>query len=203
MLEQITHNNSNQDPQSVAMSWQNLKWQSFISRLEIAIGKEVFDKWLTKLDLYSLSEYEVIMSAPSKFLRDWIKREYLPFIKELLLGEISTLQKFSIICIESQPEIVQKNGDQSESNNISNLSKYDNVFAFGTELNPKFTFENFIAGDSNQLVFKAAKVMAGEHNQTVCIADINPLFLYGGVGLGKTHLGQAIAWYSKDNNKKK
>ena len=84
MLEQITHNNSNQDSQSVAMSWQNLKWQSFISRLEIAIGKEVFDKWLTKLDLYSLSEYEVIMSAPSKFLRDWIKREYLSFIKKLL-----------------------------------------------------------------------------------------------------------------------
>ena len=185
------------------------KWQGFLTSLELTLGKEVFDKWLKdKLALYSLSEYEIIMSAPSKFLRDWIKREYLPAIKKLWLAELPNLQQFSIIHIESQLEAEQskiQSQNQPEgivADNLVNLSKYDNVFAFGTDLNPKFTFDNFIAGNSNQLVFKAAKVMAGEHNETIRIADINPLFLYGGIGLGKTHLGQAIAWHTKENNKK-
>ena len=205
MLTKNIDNNKNQDSQSGLAPCQDLKWQSFIAKLELVFGKEVFDKWLAKLSLYSLSEYEVIMSAPSKFLRDWIKREYLSSIKKILSEEIVTLQKFSIICVENQPETNQTPNELESNvvlNNVANLSKYDNVFAFGTDLNPKFTFENFIAGNSNQLVFKAAKVMAGEYNEAICIADMNPLFLYGGVGLGKTHLGQAIAWHTKENNKK-
>jgi chromosomal replication initiator protein len=210
MLEKSINQNLNQEIQADTISWQNLKWQNFIAKLELVLGKEVFNKWFVKLTLYSLSEYEVIMSAPSKFLRDWIKREYLSNIKKILLEETPTLQKFAIIYIENQSQTEQENIGQannqlksaSVSNNVVSLSKYDNVFAFGTDLNPKFTFENFIAGDSNQLVFKATKVMAGEHNESINISDINPLFLYGGVGLGKTHLGHAIAWYAKENNKK-
>ncbi len=184
----------------------NLKWRSFVAKLEVQFGKEVFDKWLSKLEFYSLAEYEVIMSAPSKFLRDWVKREYLENgIKQIWLEEMPNLQKFSIIHIEKAEEIkASEDLSQVSQNrdNLVNLSKYDNVFALGTDLNPKFTFDNFIAGKSNQLVFKAAKIMAGEQNPAISTADINPLFLYGGVGLGKTHLGQSIAWQVKESNKK-
>jgi chromosomal replication initiator protein len=195
MLQQSINNNLNCD----------LKWQQFVAKLELQFGKEVFNKWLSKLELYSLGEYEVIMSTPSKFLRDWVTREYLENgIKQIWLQEMPNLQKFSIIHIEKEAEIQAEDSanQKSEQDNLVNLSKYDNVFALGTDLNPKFTFDNFIAGKSNQLVFKASKIMAGEQNPAISTADINPLFLYGGVGLGKTHLGQAIAWQTKEENKK-
>jgi chromosomal replication initiator protein len=204
MLQQSINNNLNCE----------LKWQNFVARLELQFGKEVFDKWLSKLELYSLGEFEVIMSVPSKFLRDWVKREYLENgIKQIWRQEMPNLQKFSIIHIEKEQEtIASRSANQTprqtseqtseKGDNLVNLSKYDNVFALGTDLNPKFTFDNFIAGKANQLVFKAAKIMAGEQNQAISTADINPLFLYGGVGLGKTHLGQAIAWQTKESNKK-
>lgn len=174
-------------------------WQDFQSCLENKLGKEVFDKWLSGLSLYSLADYEVIMSAPSKFLRDWVKREYFAAIKETWISKIPTLQKFSIIHIENkqEQEILPK-----ENSKVVSLSKYDNVFAFGTELNPKFTFANFAVGKSNNLAFKAAQIIAGKQNEAISLSDVNPLYLHGGVGLGKTHLGQAIAWEVKENNKK-
>ena len=178
-----------------------LLWQDFIVGLEAELDKEIIEKWISKLDLYSISDNEIIISAPSKFMRDWIKREYLSAIKKVCLSKIPTLQKFSIIHIEKEPE-AKETAPQTSTNNIINLSKYDNVFALGTELNPKFTFDNFVNGKCNNLAFKAAKIMAGEENETIKVADVNPLFLYGGVGLGKTHLGQAIAWHTKENNKK-
>ncbi len=192
MLKNINIKNDIESP--------NLGWQSFFAALEMEFDKEIFGKWLSKLELYSCSDHEVIMSVPSKFLRDWIKREYLLTIKKVWLQKIPTLQKFSIIHIENEAEVKEQKAPTSE--NIVNLSKYDNVFALGTELNPKFTFDNFATGKCNNLAFKAAKIMAGEKNDAIAVADVNPLFLYGGVGLGKTHLGQSIAWHTKENNKK-
>ena len=213
MLKQNINYNANQsfeqeDSLCKNSDLQSLRWKNFSYKLELQFGKEIFDKWLSKLELYSLSEYEMIMSISSKFLRDWIKREYLENgIKQLALSELPNLKKVSIIHIEKE-ETIQVSNNQNPNaikqtgSSVVNLSKYDNVFAIGTDLNPKFTFENFIAGKSNQLVFQAAKIMAGEENQTISVNDINPLFLYGPVGLGKTHLGQAIAWSCKENNKK-
>ena len=177
------------------------RWSSLVAALEVNFGQEVFEKWLSKLELYSLSDYEVIAAVPSKFLRDWIKREYFEQVKATWLRAIPTLQKFSIIHIEAAPETKAPSAIANESN-VVNLSKYDNVFSLGTDLNPKFTFDNFATGKCNHLAFKAAKIISGEPNEAICVSDVNPLFLYGGVGLGKTHLGQAIAWHTKDHNKK-
>ncbi len=190
-------------------SQENSQWQNFIAKLQLKFGQEIFNKWLNKLELYSLSQHELIMSVNSKFIRDWIKREYLESgIKTLLLEEFPNLKKILIICVEAKPSIASKekisldNSEQSPANNVANLSKYDNVFAFGTNLNPKFTFDNFVESSSNKLAFSACKIIAGEQNEAIKIDDVNPLFLYGAVGLGKTHLGQAIAWQTKAENKK-
>jgi chromosomal replication initiator protein len=177
-------------------------WKGFIGSLKAEFGQEIFDKWLSKLELYSFSKSEVIMQVSSKFIRDWIKREYLDKgIKKLWLKQAPSLKKVSIIHVENEANKAEEISKNSTVNNIVNLSKYDNVFTFGTELDPKFTFENFIEGGSNKLACKAAKVISGQKNDIINASDINPLFLYGGVGLGKTHLGQAIAWHTKENNK--
>ena len=170
MLKQNINYNANQsfeqeDSLCKNSDLQSLRWKNFSYKLELQFGKEIFDKWLSKLELYSLSEYEMIMSISSKFLRDWIKREYLENgIKQLAVSELPNLKKVSIIHIEKE-ETIQVSNNQNPNaikqtgSSVVNLSKYDNVFAIGTDLNPKFTFENFIAGKSNQLVFQAAKIM--------------------------------------------
>jgi chromosomal replication initiator protein len=183
-------------------SWTDLK-NSLCNHFD----EDVFNKWLAKLNSTLISPSEIIISAPSKFLRDWVKREYLPEIKTLWLKNLPNLRKISIIVDEkkqSEPNLFSsQNIEKTSSKKIVNLSKYDNVFAFGTNLNPKFTFQNFIEGKCNKLAFNAAKIIANDNNnnQEISSADINPLFLYGDVGLGKTHLGQAVAWHAKDHNK--
>lgn len=173
-------------------------WEKFVANLENKFDKEIFEKWLSKLELYSIAGCEVVMSTPSKFLRDWVKREYFAVIKKTW-QEVADVQKVSIIHIQKEEE---KFSTSSAVKKITNLSKYDNVFALGTDLNPKFTFDQFAVGKCNNLAFKAAKIISGEENETIKVSDVNPLFLYGNVGLGKTHLGQAIAWDVKENNKK-
>ncbi len=74
-------------------------------------------------------------------------------------------------------------------------------FFFGIELNPKFTFDNFIVGSCNKLACGISKVIAKIDESIFSEQEINPLFLYGGVGLGKTHLAQAVAWHIKENDK--
>lgn len=174
-------------------------WSTFLADLRLEFSQEVLDKWLNKLELCSISDSEVIMSVSSKFLRDWIKREYLDNgIKKLWQNLMPSLKKVSVIYIESE----KKDLLEVVSDNLVNLSKYNNIFTLGTELNPKFTFENFVVGKSNKLAHGMAGVVAGISNPSIVATDINPLFLYGGVGLGKTHLGQAIAWHIKENNPK-
>lgn len=183
-------------------------WLSVVATFKNS-NSNIFDKWLSKINLHSYSDHEVIMSVPSKFLRDWIKREYLDKkspnsknIKEIWLEHNPNLKKISIICIEPEtPEEPFNSKVQQIPGNVISISKYDNIFPIGIELNPQFTFANFIVGPCNKLASSVAKVIAKVEKSLFSEREINPLFLYGGVGLGKTHLAQAIAWHIKENDK--
>ena len=182
-------------------------WQKVSTRFIAEFGEEIYNRWLAKLELVSASGNEIIMSVSSKFLRDWIKREYLNSggfsgkgISKIFADENSNFKKISIIYSQSEEISVKNSENEEENGRVVSISKYDNVFTLGTDLNPKFTFENFIVGKSNQLAYNMARILAGD-KKVDFVDESNPLFLYGGVGLGKTHLAQAVAWYIKDNNK--
>jgi len=87
--------------------------------------------------------------------------------------------------------------------NIVSISKYGNVFSLSTDLNPRFNFANFVAGKYNRLALSMAKIVAGCDNQPKLFEDNIPLFIHGQVGMGKTHLAQAIAWQIKENSPSK
>jgi chromosomal replication initiator protein len=173
-------------------------------------GTESVSRWLSNLEIFSESENEIIFSAPSKFVRDWVIREFLETKKGknlLLLAQNlrPQVKKLSIVHIVKQEE---KNVDgysfqDSQKNNIVNLSKHDNVFAFGTELNPRYNFENFVTAKYNKLALSMAKIAAGLEGQISLFDEAIPLFIHGGVGMGKTHLAQAIAWQIKEKDKSK
>ncbi|MSP33953.1 MAG: chromosomal replication initiator protein DnaA [Rickettsiales bacterium] len=180
----------------------------FLNACNQFLGEEITAKWLAELSIFSHSTNEIIFAAQSKFVRDWIIREFIENKKLAYnLQKIATtidpqIKKVSIIAINK--EAVLTTIAPTQNAQIINLSKHDNVFAFGSELNPKYTFANFVSGKYNKLAVAMARIAAGSKGtQTNMFDSAIPLFIHGGIGMGKTHLAQAIAWQIKDENKSK
>lgn len=156
-------------------------WQRCLTHLEDQISPTDFATWVKPLQAVE-EEDKVILYAPNRFVMDWVRERYWHQIEECLSH------------LSGEPKLVelkmgQKPSEKSEpaSQQKSPLSSKPNKSKIETALNPRFTFENFVEGKSNQMA-KAACQQVGESPGKA----YNPLFLYGGVGLGKTHLMHAI-----------
>lgn len=179
--------------------------EDFLGLCQREFGAQNSSKWLSALEIFSQSQSEIIFSAPSKFIRDWIIREFLEVKGTNLLSLAQALQpevkKLSIVHVEKKAE--QKFTNVNTSKKVVNLSKHDNVFAFGTELNSRFKFESFVTAKYNKLALSMAKIAAKIEGQIDLFDESIPLFIHGGVGMGKTHLAQAIAWQIQEKDKSK
>ncbi len=120
-------------------------WNQIKSGFEQEFSQEICDKWLFKLELFSVCDAEITFSAPSKFLRDWIKREYLECggksgkgIKQVVALQNPAFKNISIIYLAKESQNISP--EKPENGQLVNLSKHDNIFALGIDLNPKFTF---------------------------------------------------------------
>lgn len=178
----------------------------FFQTCRLELGEEIFSKWFASLEIFSDLNSEIVLSAPSKFVRDWIIRE---FIDTKILTKIAQItrpnvKKVTAIYI-AKPGDIQTSAPSSApaAEKVLNLSKNDNVFAFGTELNKRYNFENYVSAKYNKLAVSMAKIAAGIDNQIDLFDDKIPLFIHGGVGMGKTHLAQAIAWQIQEFDKSK
>lgn len=186
-------------------------FELYKNELKSSFGEDVFAKWFEQLEIFDLSKSELILMAPSKFVRDWIIREFVEVkksAKSLLKSAAqvdSKIKKVSVIAPVKKVEasfVARKESGNSEK--VVNLSKYDNVFTYGTDLNPKFTFDNFVSAKYNKFALSMAKIAAKiEQSQLDLFEDNIPLFIHGGVGMGKTHLAQAIAWKIKEEDSSK
>ncbi|MCE2687001.1 MAG: chromosomal replication initiator protein DnaA [Rickettsiales bacterium] len=176
-------------------------------------GEELTKKWLSTLTIHTITESELILVASSKFLRDWIIREFVEIKSKINLKKIAQkinpkIKKVSVIHLTKKKtaetkESISNNQEAQSSGKVKSISKYDNIFAFGTDLNPRFNFKNFITAQYNKLAVSMAKIASGFKEQNKIFDDNIPLFIHGSVGMGKTHLGQAIAWEIKEKNKNK
>lgn len=184
----------------------------FLNNCQKILDTDVYQKWFLDIQIFSFTAHEIIVSSPSKLSRDWINREF--FSQKLFIAKLKDfypkLIKISAIFIANQSDkkldIPNNSPTEPESkpfNKVINLSKHDNIFAYGTELNPKFTFQNFISAKHNKIALSMAKIIAGCPETPQLFDDKIPLFIHGNVGMGKTHLAQAIAWGIKANNSSK
>ncbi len=190
----------------------NADFQSFLPEFLLSckseFGESNFDKWFSELEVFSQSESEVILSSSSKFVRDWIIREFIEVksgqksLKSLSQAIRPQIKKVTIIHVAKAQDEATPTLSQAEQK-VANLSKYDNVFAFGTDLNPRYVFEQFVDAKYNKLATSMAKIAAGVDAQISLFDDKIPLFIHGNVGMGKTHLAQAIAWKIKEFDKSK
>jgi len=175
-------------------------WSDVGRDLKAHYGDDLYKSWLSKISFEEKqSNGGLILSAPSNFVRDWIKSNYLEIISSLWIHHDSSIKYVDIIT----KEVVQ-NAQAKDSLTTVEVIKpnflSDNVDEELASLDPRFTFDNFVVGSPNELAYAASMAVAESDEAVV---KSNPLFLYGGVGLGKTHLMHAIAWHCKEKNPKR
>ena len=173
-------------------------------------SEEDYDSWLSRVHVYSIDKSEILLSVETNFIKEWISREYFSDKKRRVNSELKIvgkgiktllIEKFKVKSVDLIINKTEKQFTPDEdvsSQNNSVASCCDGIFSIGTELNKQFTFENYIVGDSNRLAYSVAQSIIDEDNDTY-----NPLFLYSEVGLGKTHLIQAICWELRKKYKNK
>lgn len=180
----------------------NTLWSELLSVLEVNMDTVVFETWIMALKPIKLTSSELILSAPNGFTKKMIEKRYLDDIVEILSFILKTEASIKIVLPTdsnySQYQVkVQPGGQQYFYDNKQEVSTTkEDVEKLKIEqmLNPKYTFESFVKGKSNEFALSAA--MAVAKNPATAY---NPLFIYGGPGLGKTHLMQALAHEIMDN----
>lgn len=162
-------------------------WESALNEIKQEISDESFELWFRPLKPISLEENILTLQCPNKFFSDWLKTNYAEKIETLFSEKMSRLIKLNYLVAEI---ITQEEGFPEEkeikSQPVSPNEK-NNILPPGDEFDPRYTFENFIVGSNNRFAQAAAFRVANEPGKA-----FNPLFIYGGVGLGKTHLLHAI-----------
>ena len=171
-------------------------WQKCLEFLQEEYPAQQFNTWLRPLQA-EVEENTLILLAPNRFVVDWVKKHFYARIKELVMQISSDTIKVVSVEIGSkmaQPVIVERQSVKEAAASKPSPKKTADHYK-NTYLNKKFIFESFVEGNSNQLA-KAASLQVAERPGDA----YNPLFIYGGVGLGKTHLMHAIGNSILKNN---
>ena len=165
-------------------------WNRVHSLLPDTFGQTIYKGWLKFLEFEEDMGTRILLSVPSPFIRDWITTRYLSQILLVWQKEDPSLQSIEIIAKSADKADTPQTTDTKREEE-STPDALDNYLLKNSTagLDPRFTFENFVVGKPNELAYAAAQRVA-ESNKVY----FNPLFLYGGVGLGKTHLMHAVAW---------
>src|SRR5262245_43871994 len=177
----------------------NAQWARVRGRLRAEFGEATFRSWLKPLNLAGKRGPDLRVSVPSRFMRDWVATHYADRLKALWSSENPEIRTVEVIVAANRPlpelDLVnlESLADEEPSASVaavpaSPAREDESVESVSAPLDPRLTFENFVVGKSNELAHAAALRVAESDS-----VPFNPLFLYGGVGLGKTHLMHAIA----------
>ena len=190
---------------SIDMNSGSIIWQQVQTKLKEEYGEATYKSWLNKLDFISINSGTLTLLAPTKFMRAWIVTHYLENIKKLWSTFDSSVIDLEInIDNSGGSNIITSANGQTRNLNIyeekiiTETSNFYQNYDLSSVLDKRFTFDTFVVGAPNEFAYAAARSVA---EASMTNAKTNPLFLYGGVGLGKTHLMHAIAWHVYNSNK--
>jgi len=165
-------------------------WQSALSEIELHVSRPNFITWFSNTQLIEKQEGMVIIGLPNNFSKEWIENRYCKVVLGALrnLDETTKSVKFVVSTSNQISPLLKKNQKKAVvMNDFGQLSFNELKIDPETNLNPRYTFNSYIVGKSNELAFAAAQAITQDIGQ-----KYNPFFLYGGVGLGKTHLIEGI-----------
>jgi chromosomal replication initiator protein len=157
-------------------------WTKACKHLQGALHHDVYSRWIAVIQPQDLEDHRLVLSVDNDFYQTWLEENYLPLIRQALTTVSGESFEISFSVRESKPEPQPPGPEKRRS-----FLRLTRTQKFPAALNPKFTFENFIIGPSNSFAHAAALAVAQAPARAY-----NPLFIYGGVGLGKTHIMQAI-----------
>ncbi len=167
-----------------------LNWEEIQSSFQKTFGSEIYNSWLQKLTLIKEFNDYLILGVPTRFFRDWIVSRYLDKILEQVKSFKLSLNRIEFKIIEEN----KQNQEIIKYNELNKVTEIKDSILNYNRLNPKLNFDNFIQGKSNDIALSYSKKVCED------ISRYNPLYLCGGVGLGKTHLLNAIGLELQDNN---
>lgn len=173
-------------------------WERVSSAMKQDLGEAVWQAWIKNLSPVALSEKTLVLQASNSFIRDRVQSQYAEKLRFMLKHEYGAVQQVSVTVgsahlaplaapapTKSAPDYPPRFSQMPEADAPASQNAAELVGG----LDSRFTFDRFVVGKPNELAFAAARRVA-----ETTTAAFNPLFLYGGVGLGKTHLMHAIAW---------
>jgi chromosomal replication initiator protein len=163
-------------------------------------GEAAFRSWLRSMTLFDVTDGRARIGVPTRFLRDWVAAHYSDRIRALWSGENAAISAIDIFVSGTAATGATPLRDARATRDEPAVAAPAIVAAdergdISAPLDPRFTFENFVVGKPNELAHAAARRIAESCVAAKRTVPFNPLFLYGGVGLGKTHLMHAIAWH--------
>ena len=167
-----------------------INWDKVLEMLKKNFGNDVYESWIKNIHLKKEFNHYVILSAPTRFVRDWIVSRYADKMLDIIKTFKISIQRIEFLIEENQekPEksiFFKKNQITSIENSLLNYNRF----------NTNYRFDNFMVGESNELAYTAAR--------KICVksAHYNPLFIYSSVGMGKTHLLNSIGIEVQDTKK--
>jgi chromosomal replication initiator protein len=190
------------------------RWGRVKQRLRVEVGDDVYSSWFARIDLDAIEGEVARLSVPTRFLKSWIQAHYIEKVLACWKAEDPALRRIELTVrtavirtnTRAKPERNGEaerpapiaNGERSETRVASAPTPASNDALGGSPLDPRLTFDAFLVGRSNTLAHAAAKQVASAR----CGEPVmfNPLYIHAGVGLGKTHLLQAIAWAGSNGN---
>ncbi len=188
------------------------QWQRVCARLRSEFGDAAYNSWLRPLKFERIDGGVAHLQAPTRFMRDWVLSHYGERIRAFWHAEDKSVRELDIavhpVAGRHSAAAVAANSDgaavidmdgvaplESATGAIPAVASETQGLRMGSALDSRYQFESFVVGKSNELAYAAARRVADTAQ-----VNFNPLFLYGGVGLGKTHLMHAIAWHIRERD---
>lgn len=165
------------------------QWAQVRELLRSEFGETAFSTWLRPLDVMALDNDRLVIGVPTQFMRDWVVNHYADRIRSLWSGLNPGVRSIALQVRPAATAAASAAEPVATEEPVAPRPPDGQIDELGARLDPRFTFERFIVGKPNEFAVAAAERVAMSAKP-----PFNPLFLYGGVGLGKTHLMHAIAW---------
>ena len=191
------------------------QWLQICAQLKNEVGDTAFESWLKPLSVGSFSDGSMNICVPTRFMRNWVITHYSDRIHKIWEKKNPAIKNINFVvqAVQEETKSIYSPTYRSLMRQIKNTPSPQNFYQSGSSvvsansnegvmsdslsvpLNPQYTFDNFVVGKTNEFAYAAARKVAESRN-----ISFNPLFLYSGVGLGKTHLMHAIAWHIKQQD---
>ena len=194
-LSPIKMNNSYKNKNLINLKSEKLDWGLIQTEMKNKLGLDIYESWLKKINFVEEFNNYILLSVPTRFIRDWITSRYLDQILQSVRNYRKEIIRIEFKIVDQNQKSSQKELESNSLESKENISFIKDSYLQYNRIDPNKRFDNFITGSSNKLAYEASLKVSEN------VSNYNPLYIYGGVGMGKTHLLNSIGLELKKNHK--